>query len=127
MGSALLVVALLSLGAVLSYRHYFGESPTLKPGELQELEARARQVLTQHSSALTTPLELRLDAMKGLAQTHDRSYRNQLEEALRDPSPVVQGKAADALGQLGDPQGVPALLEHLKRSTTIPERCLLNK
>ena len=118
-GSALLVVALLSLGAVLSYRHYFGESPTLKPGELQELEARARQVLTQHSSALTTPLELRLDAMKGLAQTHDRSYRNQLEEALRDPSPVVQGKAADALGQLGDPQGVPALLEHLKRSTNL--------
>ena len=104
---------------LLGYGRWFGESPVLKPGELQELEARARQVLTTHIPATTTPLELRLDAMKGLAQTRDRSYRSQLEEALRDPSPVIQGKAADAIGQLGDPQGIPALLEQMKRSTNI--------
>lgn len=119
LGVSLMFVAILSLGMVLGYRRWFGEPPMLKPGELQELEARARQVLTTHIPATTTPLELRLDALKGLAQTRDRSYRSQLEEALRDPSPVIQGKAADAIGQLGDPQGIPALLEQIKRSTNI--------
>ena len=117
--TALSLIAVLSLGGILGYRHFFAESPTLRKGELQALEARARQILVADSQATTTPPELRLEAMKGLAQTHDSAYRGQLEQALRDPSPPVQGRAADALGQLGDRKGVPALLELLQHTTDL--------
>ena len=101
------LVGLLSLVGVLGYRRFTREPAGLQPGELATIESAARKVL--ESDLRATDAELKLGALKGLSLTRDAAYRGALQEALSDGTPAIQSRAAEALGQLGDRQAVPAL------------------
>ncbi|PSM32319.1 HEAT repeat domain-containing protein [Haliangium sp. UPWRP_2] len=101
------LIGLLSLVGILGYRRYTREPAGLQPGELAAIESAARKVL--ESDLRATDADLKQGALKGLSLTRDAAYRGVLQEALLDGSPAIQSRAAEALGQLGDRQAVPAL------------------
>lgn len=112
------LLAVLMVGSFLLYRYVLTEPSTLEPGELRALEERARQVMLEEMRS--GPPELRLVAMAGLSQTRDPRYREGIEALLKDPSPTTQAQAADSLGQLGTRESVPALIDVMKNSRSVP-------
>jgi len=113
----LALLGLLSLGGVWLARFVVSDATVLPSAELQALEAKARQILLGQLHAPTA--DVRLGAMRGLAQAHDSAFRDPLEQLLRDGAPSVHARAAEALGQLGDRRALPAL-RGLLSGTSLP-------
>ncbi len=117
LGASLALFGVILLAGALVARQLSTGSQALKPGELAELEAQARRVLSTDVLPSQQVLDLRVTAMKGLAQTHDGTYLEPLAEPLTEAQPVIQSRAAEALGILGDRRAVRPLQEILTKST----------
>ncbi len=113
---ALVPVALLLLvgGAELGGRFLAPKivKEALRPGELRELRSRALAILRRDLQTGSEPLKV--SAASLLGQSHDRELRHDLETLLDSPSAALRGQAAEGLGQLGDRQVIPLLLQRLE-------------
>jgi HEAT repeat protein len=83
------------------------EAHVARDYELQALSAELTPILTRAQSALDTAEKL-MPLLK-LVESKDPGASEALQQAIKDPDPVLRLRAAAAMGQLGDPGAVPAL------------------
>ncbi len=90
----------------------------------QEAKAGATDIAAQRAAALATLREglrdsaapIRAAAALGLGATRDVRHQMLLEPLLRDPDPLVQARAAEALGQIQARSAAPAVASLLERT-----------
>ncbi len=84
-----------------------GSGSGLSSRELAALREAALKVLRHDLKE--GPPELRSSALLGLGLSRDEALRPELEQALRQPEPMLRAQAAAALGELGDRRAIFAL------------------
>jgi HEAT repeat protein/MFS family permease len=114
-----LIAACLRLGSLLFLKPIVDESATSTRDVLQQL-GQVNPRTWQHIRHLQRGSDAasRLRAMEALAGTRTRLALGELESALGDPSMAVREEATRALGEIGDPGSVEALLAALRDPAT---------
>ncbi|MBL9004779.1 MAG: HEAT repeat domain-containing protein [Myxococcales bacterium] len=120
---ALVPLALVLIAASGSATYYLlkrQSRPTLKPGEMLALRAKALEVL-RADLANPSDAALRLGAVQALGQSQEPSLRASLEALLADSAagPELQAQAASTLGLLGERQAASALRKALSDSPSL--------
>lgn len=119
---ATLLVLLLGVG-ILGYRQYRAgqqlRSRQLSAAELSGVRKTSLQVLDTQLKPSPDPAtrELRLSALQSAGKTHEAALRPVLVPLLSEADADLVAITAEALGQLGDRQAIPALSELLARAS----------
>ena len=117
--AAFAIAAFLRLFALIFLRPVVDASSTPTREVLQQLsETHPRAWRDIRRLRGASDEETRRRATAALATSRTRIAASELVTALRDPSLAVREEAAHALGEIGDPQAVPALIDVLNDPST---------